>query len=240
MREWSYCHSIALEPRTSYLPIGCASLDRILGGLPRGEVTLLYGEPGTGKTTLALQVSTHAARHGSTVLFIDADNTFYPERLASIAGEDMGVSRLIFVSKPTSFLALTHLLANLGSYVSSGATLIVVDTMTSLYRKDMEGGRGVFSLNRELNLQLAYLAETAKVFGPAVLITSQVRAIPQGSGEPRIEPVAARVLKYWSKLILKVSFLPANGFRELYVEKAESPRLEGSKVTLRLGREGLV
>ena len=227
-------------PRAKHLSTGCAGLDRILGGLPRGEVALLYGEPGTGKTAFALQVSSHVAKQGLTTLFIDADNSFYPERLAQIAGEDFASLR-IFVSKPTSFPGLTHLLANLGSYVSSGVALVVVDTMTSLYRKAMNGSQNVFSLNRELNLQLAYLTETAKTFEPAVLITSQVRSVPQGGGlEPRIEPVATRVLKFWSKWILKISSLPLKGLREIHVEKADEPSLVGAKVTLRLEREGFI
>jgi len=234
-------YGAALQPKAKHLSTGCTSLDRALGGLPRGEVTLLYGEAGTGKTAFALQVSSHAAKQGSRVLFIDADNSFYPERLAQIAGEGLDVSRVIFVSKPTSFLGLTHLLVNLGSYASSGVALVVVDTMTSLYRKAMNGSQNVFSLNRELNLQLAYLTETARIFEPAVLITSQVRSVPQRGGlEPLIEPVATRVLKFWSKWILKISSLPVKGLREIHVEKADEPSLVGTKITLRLEKEGFI
>jgi DNA repair protein RadB len=228
-----------LEPGGKLLSTGCTSLDKVLGGLPRGEITLVYGEPGTGKTTLALQISSHVAKEGSRVLFIDADNSFYPERLAQIAGENSEASRLIFVSKPTSFPALTHLLTNLGSYVSSGVALVVVDTMSSLYRKAMSEDRNVFLLNRELNLQLAYLTETARIFEPTVLITSQVRSVPQGGDlEPRTEPVATRVLKFWSQRVLRVSSLPVKGLREIHVEKAEAPGLVGAGITLKLGKKG--
>jgi DNA repair protein RadB len=211
----------------------------VFGGLKRGGVSLLYGEPGTGKTTLALQAASSAAKKGLSTLFIDADNSFYPERLTHLAGDNSEVPRLVFVSKPASFFSLTHLLANLGSYISSGVVLIVVDTMTSLYRNAMDGHRDIFSLNRELNLQIAYLAETARVFSPVVLITSQVRSVPQKvDAGPLIEPVANRVLKFWSQQIFRISSLPEKGLKELYVEKTEDIHLANVVLPLRLGKEG--
>lgn len=50
---------------------GCSGLNDILGGgLPRGHVYLLEGEPGTGKTTLALQFAASGVREGEKVLYI--------------------------------------------------------------------------------------------------------------------------------------------------------------------------
>ena len=50
---------------------GCSGLDDILGGgLPPGHVYLLEGEPGTGKTTLALQFVAEGVRRGEKVLYI--------------------------------------------------------------------------------------------------------------------------------------------------------------------------
>lgn len=230
---------ITLQSSTENLPIGCAILDRNLGGLPKGAVTLLYGEAGTGKTTLALQAAYSAAINGYKTLFIDADNSFYPERLAYLARGDSEAICLIFVSKPDSFLGLTHLLANLGSYISPEVALVVVDTMTSLYRKTLNGHQNVFSLNREMNLQLAYLNEIAKISKLAVLITSQVRNIFEKVDiMSQIEPVATRAIKFWAQRIYRVSSLPEIGLKELYVEKAEKPYLIGRKVILKLGKEG--
>ena len=151
----------------------------------------------------------------------------------------METSRLILVSKPNSFIGLTQLLTNLGSYVSSEVVLVVVDTVTSLYRKAMMGDQNIFLLNRELNLQLAYLVETARTLGPAILITSQVRSIPQGRNlETRIEPVATRVVKFWSQRILRISTILDRGLREICIEKAETTDLMGKRVKLKLGKKG--
>ena len=49
---------------------GCAGLDHILGGgLPVGHFYLVEGEPGTGKTTLALQFMSEGQRRGERVLY---------------------------------------------------------------------------------------------------------------------------------------------------------------------------
>ena len=53
------------------LTTGIAGLDDILeGGLPSGHLYLIEGDPGTGKTTLALQFLLAGANHGESVLYV--------------------------------------------------------------------------------------------------------------------------------------------------------------------------
>src|SRR5579863_5152504 len=50
---------------------GCAGLDDVLGGgLPVGHFYLVEGEPGTGKTTLALQFMNEGIKQGEKVLYV--------------------------------------------------------------------------------------------------------------------------------------------------------------------------
>src|SRR5437764_3758225 len=54
-------------------PTGVPNLDGVLGGgLPRGALMLVVGAPGSGKTTLALQMAFAAARAGRRVLILTA------------------------------------------------------------------------------------------------------------------------------------------------------------------------
>lgn len=63
---------------------GCSGLDDILdGGLPRGHYFLLEGEPGTGKTTLALQFMRDGLRNGEKVLYVTLSES--AEELRSVA-----------------------------------------------------------------------------------------------------------------------------------------------------------
>src|SRR4051794_28661797 len=61
------------EPR---LATGCDGLDEIIGGgLPGGHLYLLQGEPGTGKTTLALQFLMAGAQRGESCLYVTLAET---------------------------------------------------------------------------------------------------------------------------------------------------------------------
>jgi DNA repair protein RadA/Sms len=62
----------ALTPR----PTGVSELDRVLGGgLVPGSVTLMGGEPGIGKSTLALQVARSWAETGTPVLYVSGEES---------------------------------------------------------------------------------------------------------------------------------------------------------------------
>ena len=60
-----------IAPKTTRCSSGCPGLDDVLGGgLPVGHFYLVEGEPGTGKTTLALQFVTEGTKRGERVLYV--------------------------------------------------------------------------------------------------------------------------------------------------------------------------
>src|ERR1700755_2289634 len=66
------------------LATGCAGLDLILnGGFPADRLYLVEGDPGTGKTTLALQFLIEGARSGEAVLYVTLSET--KEELTAVA-----------------------------------------------------------------------------------------------------------------------------------------------------------
>src|SRR5689334_24069471 len=61
-------------------PTGLGELDRVLGGgLVQGSVILVGGDPGIGKSTLALQACGALARQGCTVLYVAGEES--PEQV---------------------------------------------------------------------------------------------------------------------------------------------------------------
>jgi DNA repair protein RadB len=192
------------------------------GGIRRGEVTLIYGAAKTGKTTIALQCSVTATKQQIKTIYIDCQNSFSTERFTQIASSDIQtISSLIYVFKLHSFDDQTRLIENLDKYLSNKTELIIVDTITSLYRLELQTATRIFQANRILNRQLAYLNHIAKARKAAVLITSQVHDIVHK--EPvTIEPVAMRVLNYWAQNILKITVGDTDYTRRILLEKSRN------------------
>lgn len=192
-----------MEPLLRAVPTGCGSLDRLLGGgLPGGAVSLVYGEAETGKSSLAMQCAVGSARTGRKALFVDSDGAFSLRRLSQIAGYDFQeAAPMITLVRPNSFQEQARVMNQLEEYVAGGVGLVVVDTVTSLYRVELGGRRETFALNRELNRQIASLATCTKTRGAAALMTSQVRSVFREIGA-EVEPVAARVLRFWSEVVI--------------------------------------
>jgi DNA repair protein RadB len=189
------------------IPTGCRELDKFLdGGIPFENVSLIYGEAETGKTTLAMQLAVNCALHGYKTLFMDCDGTFSVRRLSQIASENFKkVSELIILVKPNNFREQIIVIDKLPEYVAKNFGLIVVDTLTSLYRVEIaEHPNKAFELNRELNRQMALLAQIAKTRKVAVMIVSQVRSVFD-EAYVSVEPVATRVLKFWADVIIALN-----------------------------------
>jgi len=183
---------------------GCNCIDsKLNGGISPESVTLIYGEPETGKTTLAMQCAVNCAMQGYKTLFVDCDNTFSAKRLSQVAsGKFEEIADLIILVKPADFGEQAAVIDRISEYTAKNFGLVVIDTFNSLYRaKVAESSGKAFGLSRELNRQLAILAQTAKTQKTPVVTTSQVRSVFNES-YANVAPVATRVLKFWADTII--------------------------------------
>jgi len=183
---------------------GCSCIDsKLHGGISPASVTLIYGEPETGKTTLAMQCAVNCAMQGYKTLFVDCDNTFSAKRLAQVAsGKFEEIAELILLMKPADFREQTAVIERISEYTAKNFGLVVIDTFNSLYSaKIAESSEKAFGLNRELNRQLAIMAQTAKTQKTPIVITSQVRSVFNETYDS-VAPVATRVLKFWADTII--------------------------------------
>jgi DNA repair protein RadB len=183
---------------------GCSCIDGNLNsGISPESVTLVYGEPETGKSTLAMQCAVNCAMQGYKTLFVDCDNTFSAKRLSQVAsGKFEEIADLIILLKPVDFKEQTAVIDRISEYTAKNFGLVVIDTLTSLYRAQVAESSGkAFGPNRELNRQLAILAQTAKTQKIPMVITSQVRSVFDESFVS-VAPVATRVLKFWADTII--------------------------------------
>ncbi|MDG6222681.1 MAG: AAA family ATPase [Candidatus Bathyarchaeota archaeon] len=211
----------------NYVKTGCVSLDKLLGGgFLTESISLIYGEAETGKTSLVVQCAVTLARRGIKSLFIDTDGTFSYERLSQIAEYDYEkISPFLIIMRPTTFQDQSQALDHLEKIITNKFGLIVVDTVTSLYRAELDDIEKTYALNRELNRQIAVLKQIAKTRNVAVLIISQVRSVPIGESV-KTKPVATRVLNYWSDIVLDMR--QSGQTRVIKVLREKHPTIKGT------------
>ena len=219
------------------LPTGLSSLDEILGGGFRyGAVSLIYGEASTGKTTIAIS---SLARHlegdpWAKAFYLDSDNKLSTRRLTQIT-EDPEVLERLLIWRSMNFPEQGRTIESLPYLLPNGNIPVVVDSITGPYRLEAGNSAKTFRANKELNRQLGFLSETAKTKDSAILVTGQVHSILDRD-PPEVEPVAHRLLEYWSDAILKLETTSIQGVRQAILEK---PGEERRSCRFRLGEAGI-
>src|SRR6266571_3760635 len=196
------------------LSTGTSGLDRLLkGGFALRQINLVYGEASTGKTVLAMQSALGAAARGFKVFFVDADLSFSVQRLESLdRGSELAENIVVF--QPEDFREQTRITESLEVLLSKTPGLLIVDSVTGLYRADLEKPGTVFVHNRELNRQ-------------------------PSRGSWLIAPVATRTLRHWSYLILRLRPTPRHDVRECLLEKIDGREARGPRTLFRIGETGL-
>lgn len=222
------------------IPVGCPGFDRILrGGFTVGEVALIYGEAATGKTTTVIQAATAAANKGLKVVYIDSDHSFTQQRFNQIAGNRSAeISELITLFLPETFSEQRRIVESLENYVTSKLGMVVVDSVSSLYRAAFSSSGNIFDLNRDLSRQVAYLNELASSRNIICIITSQVhsRLIPSATD---IEPVARRTVFHFPRLIVRIKNTPKPSVKEFVLERIDGNDSARSTCLIRLQENGL-
>ncbi len=225
------------------IPTGSDCIDNVLeGGIAPETIALIYGEPETGKTTLAIQCAANCALQGLKTLFVDCDCTFSTERLIDITQLRFNdVAEQIILIKPKTFTEQAAVIDKLSDYVNERFGLVVVDTFNSLYRAEVAEAEGKskaqFNLSRELNRQIAILAQTAKTQHIPVVITSQVKAL---ISEPfvSVAPVATRVVQFWANSIIALK--PTDMSPQLIQAQVQKDRnTKEATCYLRIGQTGI-
>ncbi|MDW7739556.1 MAG: DNA repair protein RadA [Bacillota bacterium] len=133
---------------------GITEFDRVLGGgLVSGSVVLLGGDPGIGKSTLLLQAAANLA---------DRKKVFYASGEESLQQIKMRASRLNI--KDSFFTAaVTELETLCEAAVSLEPAVLIVDSVQSVYRSEIDGVPGSVSQVREVASELVRLAKEENI-----------------------------------------------------------------------------
>jgi DNA repair protein RadB len=205
------------------------------GGLEEGIVTEVYGEGGSGKTSLALQAAVRCAEGGSKAVFVDAEGVS-PERFRQIAGDDHRrvLKRILFFS-PNSLEELDDQVSRAIKLTEgdNDVGLVVVDTVSVFYRQAI--GTKTESASRSLITNIVVrLHRLGRGRGIPVLITNQVYFDPETGVT---EPLGGQGIGHIAKTIVRLD-RTAPGRRTAVLMKHRH-RAEGEQVRLRVTDKGL-
>jgi DNA repair protein RadA/Sms len=168
------------------LASGIGELDRVLGGgFVAGSVVLLGGEPGIGKSTLALHALERLSASGHATLYVTGEESARQTRMRA---ERLGLAADKLLALAES--ALEPVLAQLREI---GAGAAVIDSIQTLQSSDLGSAPGSVSQVREA---AARILDVAKTTGLAVLLVGHVTKDGAIAGPKLLEHLVDVVLSF--------------------------------------------
>ena len=208
------CFVLGMVKRVSS---GVPFLDGLLeGGFEVDSITTLFGPAGVGKTNLALLSAVEVARSGKKVVFVDTEGGFSISRLKQVLPDYKKVIDRIIFFNPLSFEEQCKTIEFLKTLVNNKIGLIVVDTITMLYRLQ-RSFKEDDTHNHDLSLQMLALNEITRKHNIPILLTSQVYS---SFDNGRVKIVGGDILLYTSKCLLELESY--NGKRRIILRKHRS------------------
>ncbi|HYB41169.1 MAG TPA: DNA repair protein RadA [Candidatus Methylomirabilis sp.] len=135
---------------------GIGELDRVLGGgVVKGSLVLIGGDPGIGKSTLLLQSSRQLAERAGPVLYVSGEESSGQVKLRA--------ERLGIAPPDLYFVAENDLQAVEGHVNELRPRVLVVDSIQAVFLSGLESAPGSVSQVRECGARLMMLAKGAGV-----------------------------------------------------------------------------
>lgn len=171
---------------TSHQPTGVAEFDRVLGGgIVPGQVVLLAGEPGVGKSTLLLAVAHTLAAGGKTVLYVSGEES--AEQIALRARRvGAGGERLLVADETDLSAVLAHLEAETPDY-------LIVDSVQTLASPSLEGRAGGVAQVNEVTQALTRVVKGRRI---GLVLVGQITKTSDLAGPMTLQHAVDTVLTF--------------------------------------------
>ncbi|WZL72667.1 DNA repair protein RadA [Clostridiaceae bacterium 35-E11] len=161
-------------------------LNRVLGGgLVKGSLTLISGEPGIGKSTLILQASSTIAQQYGTVLYVSGEESeeqikMRAERLNAV------VDQLLVVSETNVDV--------IERYINEfQPVFIIIDSIQTLFKPDLSSAPGSVSQVRECANNIMRIGKTKNI---PIFIVAHVTKTGELAGPRILEHLVDTVLHF--------------------------------------------
>ncbi len=165
---------------------GVPELDRVLGGgLVRGSVTLLGGEPGIGKSTLLLQSLGRMAAAGARCLLVCGEESKEQVRLRA--------ERLHTLDPNLLIVTETALPAILDRVVETAPDVLAIDSIQTVLDPDLTGVPGSVGQVRECAHRLVRIAKERSI---ATILVGHVTKEGALAGPRALEHIVDTVLAF--------------------------------------------
>jgi DNA repair protein RadB len=216
---------------------GSDVVDKLLGGgYEKDIINCIYGPAGCGKTLLCLLCCISTAKTGKKIIYFDTEGGFSVERLQQLTiGYKEVLDKIIFF-RPVSFDEQKKAFENLRQAINERTGLIVVDTVSMLYRLELGQTDDIYEVNRELGQQISFLGEIARKKGILVLITNQVYSDFENKGNVKL--VGGDILKYGAKCLIELKKLHGGNIAILLKKHRSIP--ENKTLFFKIVNEGIV
>ncbi len=221
--------------------------DMIGGGVETNAITEAYGKFSSGKTQLGFQLCVSVQKPKKEggldggVLFIDTEGTFRPERIAEIAkAQGMDPTKVlenivVVRAQTTDQQILTAERAD-KLIQEKNIKLVIVDSMTSLFRAEFLGRGALGERQQKLNSHVHRLQTLADKHNIAVYITNQVMDNPGILFGDPTTPIGGNVLAHAATTRL---YLRKSKEEKRIVRLVDSPSQPEGECVMKVTPEGI-
>lgn len=165
---------------------GIGEFDRVLGGgLTKGSVVLVGGDPGIGKSTLMLQATAALAQGGSKAIYVSGEEARAQIRLRA--------ERLGLTESPVLLAAETGLRDILTTLDAEKPDVVVIDSIQTMWSDVIDSAPGSVSQVRGCALELTNFAKRR---GTAIILVGHVTKEGQIAGPRVVEHMVDTVLYF--------------------------------------------
>ncbi|MGA1846687.1 DNA repair protein RadA [Deferribacter abyssi] len=165
---------------------GIKEFDQVLGGgVVKGGVVLIGGEPGIGKSTIMLQISYYIGSNGKKVFYFSGEESLPQLRMR---GERLNLTEGdVYFSATNSFEAIYEILRR------EQPDVAIIDSIQTIYSDELNSAAGTVS---QVKFVTHKLVEVAKKNGTSIFIIGQVTKDGAIAGPKVLEHLVDTVLYF--------------------------------------------